>query len=241
MEREPNTIYVLSLSYGKDSLACIEACRQLGYPIDRIIHAEVWATDDIPADLPPMVEFKKKADKIIKERYGIEVEHVCAMTTPDKKYGGGGTSKQTYERMFYDKCVQGLHVGRLHGFPHTVGGWCRRLKLNGGSFDLRRYVLQTAEAQIEKGTIDNRGGGQTSQQRASRCEKARGASNSKPSIYGFPIINGQWCNSNLKMQQLRFRNEKSTVVSKQSQRSGSRPNKTHFYRAPRHKARKQML
>jgi len=78
MEREPNTQYVLSLSYGKDSIACIEACRQLGYPLDRIVHAEVWATDDIPADLPPMVDFKAQADKIILERYGIVVEHVCA-------------------------------------------------------------------------------------------------------------------------------------------------------------------
>ena len=73
------TEHILSCSYGKDSLACIGACMELGYPIDRIVHAEVWATDDIPADLPPMVEFKKKADKIIKERWGIEVEHLCAM------------------------------------------------------------------------------------------------------------------------------------------------------------------
>lgn len=72
------TEHILSLSYGKDSLACLEAIKQLGLPLDRIIHAEVWATDTIPADLPPMVEFKKKADAIIKERYGIEVEHVCA-------------------------------------------------------------------------------------------------------------------------------------------------------------------
>lgn len=49
------------------------------YQADRIVHAEVWATDTIPADLPPMVEFKKKADKIILERYGIQVEHICAM------------------------------------------------------------------------------------------------------------------------------------------------------------------
>lgn len=111
MERKENTQYVLSLSYGKDSLATIEACRQLGYPIDRIVHAEVWATDDIPADLPPMVEFKKKADKIIKERYGIEVEHVCAMrdgekltyeklfyTVPKRKSGGGGRSKDSRDR-----------------------------------------------------------------------------------------------------------------------------------------------
>ena len=73
MERQPNTRYILSLSYGKDSLACLEAIKQLDYPLDSIVHAEVWATDTIPADLPPMMEFKKKADKIIKEQYGIEV------------------------------------------------------------------------------------------------------------------------------------------------------------------------
>lgn len=70
--------HILSLSYGKDSLACLEACKLLGYPIDRLIHAEVWATDTIPAELPPMIEFKAKADRIIKERYGLTVEHITA-------------------------------------------------------------------------------------------------------------------------------------------------------------------
>lgn len=70
--------YILSLSYGKDSLACLGAIERLGWPLDRIVHAEVWATDDIPADLPPMVEFKSKADEWIKEHFGIEVEHVWA-------------------------------------------------------------------------------------------------------------------------------------------------------------------
>ena len=92
MERQPNTQYILHLSYGKDSLACPEALLRLGYPLDRIVHAEVWATDTIPADLPPMVEFKAHADRIIKERYGIEVEHICAM-----KNG----KKLTYEDIFY--------------------------------------------------------------------------------------------------------------------------------------------
>ena len=73
------TEYVLSLSYGKDSLACLEAIKLLGLPLDRIIHAEVWATNTIPADLPPMVEFKAKADAIIKERYGLTVEHISAV------------------------------------------------------------------------------------------------------------------------------------------------------------------
>lgn len=84
--------YVLSISYGKDSLACIGAIKQLGWRLDRIIHAEVWATDTIPADPPPMVEFKAKADKIIKEMTGIEVEHLCAVRNGEKL---------TYEKLFY--------------------------------------------------------------------------------------------------------------------------------------------
>ena len=81
--------HILSLSYGKDSLACLGAIEELGWPLDRIIHAEVWATDTIPADLPPMVEFKAKADRIIKERWGIEVEHSKA--------------DYTYQDIFYKK------------------------------------------------------------------------------------------------------------------------------------------
>lgn len=101
MKREPNTEYILSLSYGKDSLACLEAIKKLGYPLDRIIHAEVWATDTIPADLPPMVEFKAYADKIIKEKYGIEVEHICAVrgirNLPTKSNSMNGLTQEKTE------------------------------------------------------------------------------------------------------------------------------------------------
>lgn len=85
MIRKPDTEYVLSLSYGKDSLACLAAIKLLGYPLDRIVHAEVWATDTISADLPPMVEFKKKADQIILDRYGIAVEHICASRAVERE------------------------------------------------------------------------------------------------------------------------------------------------------------
>ena len=112
--------YVLSLSYGKDSLACLGAIEQLGWPLDRIVHAEVWATDTIPADLPPMVEFKAKADEIIKQRWGIEVEHLRA--------------KRTYNECFY--LVNGTHdrkskhAGEIYGFPYRMGQWCNsRLKV----------------------------------------------------------------------------------------------------------------
>ena len=76
--------HILSLSYGKDSMACFGACELLGWPIDRVVTAEVWATDTIPADLPQMVEFKARADRIIKERWGIEVDHIRSDVTFEK-------------------------------------------------------------------------------------------------------------------------------------------------------------
>ena len=112
--------HILSLSYGKDSLACLGAIEQLGLPLDRIIHAEVWATDTIPADLPPMVEFKAKADAIIKERWGIEVEHI--------------RSQWTFESRFYSTVsnrAKPEFAGKIRGFPLTLGSWCARdLKLS---------------------------------------------------------------------------------------------------------------
>ena len=81
---EEDVIGVACISYGKDSLAELEAIHRLKLPLHRILHSEVWATPTIPADLPPMLEFKAKADEIIYQRYGIKVEHICAT-----KNGGG--------------------------------------------------------------------------------------------------------------------------------------------------------
>ena len=125
---------VLSLSYGKDSLACLGAAEKLGIRIDRIIHAEVWATDDIPADLPIMIEFKEKADKIIKDRWGLEVEHYRAT--------------KTYEQCFYHEIrpetiakrhEKGKQISKyqqydderaIWGFPIVIGPWCNsKLKM----------------------------------------------------------------------------------------------------------------
>jgi hypothetical protein len=154
--------HVLSLSYGKDSLACLEAIKQLGWPLDRIIHAEVWATDTIPADPPPMVEFKAKADKIIKERYGIEVEHLCAVRNGEKltyeklfyhvpkRKAGGKFSEESPAGFPYQKgawCNDRLKTsvldrvasgaGGIAGFPFTIGSWCKKLK--DGSYPRRPH------------------------------------------------------------------------------------------------------
>lgn len=116
--------HILSLSYGKDSLACLGAIEQLGWPLDRIVHAEVWATEDIPADLPPMVEFKAKADKIIKERWGIEVEHFVSRKCEKCK-----ADKVTYDMCFNAKMIKGKHTGSIKGWPMQKGNWCLKLKL----------------------------------------------------------------------------------------------------------------
>lgn len=101
----------------------LEAIKLLGWPLDRIVTAEVWATDTIPADLPPMQEFKAKADEIIKERYGIEVERF--------------RSKWTYEKAFYTVCgeqsrtAKSKYAGQIYGFPFRMGQWCNsRLKVS---------------------------------------------------------------------------------------------------------------
>ena len=119
LKRGQNMEHILSLSYGKDSLACLGAIEQLGWPLDRIVHAEVWATDTIPADLPPMVEFKAHMDAIIKERWGIVVEHIRA--------------RRSYQDVFYMMSAgeNANRAGKIYGWPYQRGPWCNsRLKQN---------------------------------------------------------------------------------------------------------------
>ncbi len=104
-----------SISYGKDSLAMLEVIHRHNLPLDRIIHAEVWATPTLPADLPEMVEFKQKADEIILKRYGIKVERIRA--------------KKSFEEIFYTVKKKGENAGTIYGWPRFVGMWCNnRLK-----------------------------------------------------------------------------------------------------------------
>lgn len=222
--REPNTIYTLSLSYGKDSLACLGVIKKLGLPLDRIVHAEVWATDTIPADLPPMVEFKKKADKIIKERYGIEVEHVWAT----KKNGGYSHTRTCCT----SQCqAENLSV-RIEGSPlqETLGvGNLKSTKLTYEDIFYRQ--------------LKHRVGGRALT--GSRCRKEHGAttfSKSMPStIYGFPYGSwmGGWCRE-LKtkaLNNIRIRRElqygKSTVVY----RAQTGHNQTRVFFKPSHEGR----
>lgn len=154
-EDRGNTEFIYSLSYGKDSFAGFHVTIDiLGIPVHRIVHAEVWATDTIPADLPPMVEFKAKADAYIKARWGLTVEHICATRDGERL---------TYEKLFYhvperknpnrggapdgpisrdhgatasSKCVS------IWGFPTKWTPWCNS--------DLKRAALRLSHQQSQR-------------------------------------------------------------------------------------------
>lgn len=152
----PAAEYVARISYGKDSLKMLDVICSRGLPLDRITTTDVWATDTIPAWLPPMQEFRERMDEWIRSRYGIQVEHLCAMNKD-------GT-KKTYEQLFYhvpNRRSQFIQVERerepqysasricgthgakpvsngapyrqqssIKGFPGTIGvNWCQKLKL----------------------------------------------------------------------------------------------------------------
>lgn len=80
-----------------------------------------------------MVEFKEKADKIIKNRYGLTVEHVYA-----KDING---EKLSFEKYFY-RLQNTTHYGKcICGFPGPTFSWCvSRLKTKVMDKAIREYL-----------------------------------------------------------------------------------------------------
>ena len=93
MSKSDYTEFIARISMGKDSLKMLDVIHTRGLPLDRITTTDVWATETIPAYLPPMQEFRDRMDDWIWTKYRIECEHLCAMNKD-------GT-KKTYEQMFY--------------------------------------------------------------------------------------------------------------------------------------------
>lgn len=106
--------YIASISYGKDSLAMLEVIAEHSLPLDRIIHVEIMATATIPADLPPMMEFKAKADEIIKNRYGKSVEHIHAPKTYEEYFYYVNRGKRAKSRKIYGFPLQ-KGIGAIPG------------------------------------------------------------------------------------------------------------------------------
>jgi hypothetical protein len=189
-----STQYIARISYGKDSLKMLEVIKSRGLPLDRITTTDVWATDTISANLPPMMAFKDRMDQRIWDMYRIEVEHLCALN----KDG----SKRTYEQMFYHIPVRRSQIGNVErereragatpssyriqgsitGFPPNTGyNWCQKLKLSNLGEDQRMATQQQDSAMVS-----------TSQEQSkdpmdSQCRYLHGVGNSKSTRSRHPL------------------------------------------------------
>lgn len=107
--------YVASLSFGKDSMAMLIKIKELGLPLDEVIYVDIMFDDDTSGETPEMASFITKAEKILKEKFNIEVTHLRGVT---------------FKEQFYKIKQRGKHIGDNYGFPYTIGSWCNdRLKM----------------------------------------------------------------------------------------------------------------
>ncbi len=163
-QRQPNTIYVANTSRGKDSTAMLRAIQIMGWPLDMICAIDIWATQDIPAELPPMVKFKAEYDRKVLKMMGVPVTHLCA--TNHSQIGKVERERErererekrnqtesvthdrlSYEDLFYREMERGKFIGTIKGFPQTIGSWCKDLKTK--YIDFRASVLQKYIDEIE--------------------------------------------------------------------------------------------
>lgn len=123
--------FVASCSYGKDSLKTIDVILEvLKLPLDEIVTVDVMFSDSVSAYYPEVEEFRKKADEIIKHRYGYEIKHLKA--------------DLTYEERFYQ--VRGekaseCNRGKIYGFPIVRGAWCNS--------DLKMSAIEKYKTQLK--------------------------------------------------------------------------------------------
>lgn len=107
--------YVASLSFGKDSMAMLIKIKELGLPLDEVIYVDIMFDDDTSGETPEMASFITKAEKILKEKFNIEVTHLRGVT---------------FKEQFYKIKQRGKRIGDNYGFPYTIGAWCNdRLKM----------------------------------------------------------------------------------------------------------------
>ena len=123
--------YVASLSFGKDSMAMLIKIKELGLPLDEVIYVDIMFDDDTSGETPEMASFITKAEKILKEKFNIEVTHLRGVT---------------FKEQFYKVKQRGKHVGENYGFPYTIGAWCNdRLKMQ----PIKEYMRKQTDEVIQ--------------------------------------------------------------------------------------------
>lgn len=123
--------HIASLSFGKDSLAMLIKIKELGLPLDEVIYCDIRFDEEISGEMPLMAEFIPKAEKILKEKFDIEVKHLRGVT---------------FIEQFYKIKQRGKHIGDNYGFPYTIGAWCNdRLKIQ----PIKKYLQSIKEPVIQ--------------------------------------------------------------------------------------------
>lgn len=129
--------YVLSLSFGKDSMAMLIEVIKRKLPLDYVIFCDIRFSKEISGEHPLMAEWIPEAEKIIKEKFGIEIIRL--------------TANRNFIEQFYSVKNRGGHKGDIYGFPYIIGAWCNdRLKLApikkfinniiGGGYSVVEYI-----------------------------------------------------------------------------------------------------
>lgn len=120
------TKYIASCSFGKDSLAMLIKVKELGMPLDEVLYCDIrFDNEPCSGEMPLMKEFIPKAERILKDKFGIEVKHL--------------TYKRTFKEQFYTVKRKGKHIGDNYGFPYVIGSWCNsRLKIE----PIRNYLKE---------------------------------------------------------------------------------------------------
>ena len=146
-QRQPNTLYVASVSRGKDSTAMLRAIQLMGWPLDMICSVDIWFDEDTPAEFPPMVAFKDEWDKKCLDLFGLPVTRLCAHKREREREreprDAECHSRITYTSIFYAENTTKRYGKHINGFPAQRHSWCKTLKETQGryDFDLLRHIL----------------------------------------------------------------------------------------------------
>ena len=121
---------IFNLSFGKDSMATLILAAEQGIPIDRVMYCDIRFSDEISGEHPLMAEWIPEAERVLKERFGITIEHAFS---------------ETYLERFFREKEKGNHIGTVYGFPHLLSAWCNTiLKIQA----INKYLAQFKNQEI---------------------------------------------------------------------------------------------
>lgn len=118
-------INIFNLSFGKDSMATLLLAIEKGIPIDHVMYVDMRFSPEISGEHPIMAEWIPTAEKRLKEKFGIVIDHT---------YSGVSFIEQ-----FYKVKQKGNHIGDMYGFPYVISAWCNsKLKVAA----IKKYLKQ---------------------------------------------------------------------------------------------------